>query len=161
VRDFEQVWAYVLEVVICQCDRVIREHDLTIGQTGIKWKSNFPTPPGTVPGRRYWSTTVHRPPYREQHQILLWQFAVRTIPSFRTKRYLPVLLPALPLVDITAIMSAEEIAQAFTQHYYTTFDTNVAGLASMFVSHGTVPTTYGSLSMDFSRVTTTFHVDLY
>lgn len=51
-------------------------------------------------------------------------------------------------------MSAEEIAQAFTQHYYTTFDTNVAGLASMFVSHGTVPTTYGSLSMDFSRVTT-------
>lgn len=29
-------------------------------------------------------------------------------------------------------MSAEEIAQAFTQHYYTTFDTNVAGLASMF-----------------------------
>ena len=31
-------------------------------------------------------------------------------------------------------MSIEEIAQAFAQHYYTTFDTNVAGLASMFVS---------------------------
>jgi hypothetical protein len=32
-------------------------------------------------------------------------------------------------------MSAEDIAKAFTQHYYTTFDSNVAGLANMFVSN--------------------------
>ena len=34
-------------------------------------------------------------------------------------------------------MSGEEVAKAFAQHYYTTFDSNVAGLASMFVSGGT------------------------
>ena len=31
-------------------------------------------------------------------------------------------------------MSAEEVAKAFAQHYYTTFDSNVQGLSSMFVS---------------------------
>lgn len=30
-------------------------------------------------------------------------------------------------------MSAEEVAKAFVQHYYTTFDTNRAGLASLYV----------------------------
>ncbi|KUF98315.1 hypothetical protein AM588_10008956 [Phytophthora nicotianae] len=29
-------------------------------------------------------------------------------------------------------MSAEEVAKAFVQHYYTTFDTNRAGLASLY-----------------------------
>ncbi|RLN97510.1 hypothetical protein BBJ28_00015134 [Nothophytophthora sp. Chile5] len=30
-------------------------------------------------------------------------------------------------------MSAEEVAKAFVQHYYTTFDTNRAGLGSLYV----------------------------
>lgn len=30
-------------------------------------------------------------------------------------------------------MSAEDVAKAFVQHYYTTFDTNRAGLASLYV----------------------------
>lgn len=30
-------------------------------------------------------------------------------------------------------MSAEEVAKAFVQHYYTTFDTNRAGLANLYV----------------------------
>lgn len=31
-------------------------------------------------------------------------------------------------------MSAEEVANAFVQHYYSTFDSNVDNLASLFVS---------------------------
>lgn len=30
-------------------------------------------------------------------------------------------------------MSAEEVAKAFVQHYYTTFDTNRAALANLYV----------------------------
>lgn len=30
-------------------------------------------------------------------------------------------------------MSAEEVANAFVQHYYTTFDTNRPALASLYV----------------------------
>jgi hypothetical protein len=30
-------------------------------------------------------------------------------------------------------MSAEEVAKAFVQHYYQTFDANVDGLAGLFV----------------------------
>ena len=30
-------------------------------------------------------------------------------------------------------MSAEDVAKAFVQHYYTTFDTNRAGLAVLYV----------------------------
>ena len=30
-------------------------------------------------------------------------------------------------------MSAEEVAKAFVQHFYTTFDSNVEGLASLYV----------------------------
>lgn len=30
-------------------------------------------------------------------------------------------------------MSAEEVAKAFVQHYYTTFDSNRAGLANLYV----------------------------
>ena len=32
-------------------------------------------------------------------------------------------------------MSAEEVAAAFVNHYYTTFDTNPANLAGLYVSH--------------------------
>jgi hypothetical protein len=32
-----------------------------------------------------------------------------------------------------SIMSAEDVAKAFVQHYYTTFDTNRPGLASLYV----------------------------
>lgn len=31
-------------------------------------------------------------------------------------------------------MSAEEVAKAFLQYFYTTFDSNVEGLASLYVS---------------------------
>jgi len=31
-------------------------------------------------------------------------------------------------------MSAEEVAKAFTAHYFSTFDSNAAGLAGLFVS---------------------------
>jgi hypothetical protein len=31
-------------------------------------------------------------------------------------------------------MSAEEVAKAFVQHYYQAFDTNVDGLAGLYVS---------------------------
>jgi hypothetical protein len=31
-------------------------------------------------------------------------------------------------------MSAEEVAKAFTQHFYQAFDTNIESLASLFVS---------------------------
>jgi hypothetical protein len=31
-------------------------------------------------------------------------------------------------------MSAEEVAKAFVQHFYQTFDTNVDGLAGLYVS---------------------------
>eukprot|EP00978_Attheya_sp_CCMP212_P002372 scaffold4862_cov70-Attheya_sp.AAC.3 len=31
-------------------------------------------------------------------------------------------------------MSADEVAKAFTQHYYNAFDTNVEGLAGLYVS---------------------------
>lgn len=32
-------------------------------------------------------------------------------------------------------MSAEEVANAFVQHYYNTFDNNRAALASLYVRH--------------------------
>lgn len=32
-------------------------------------------------------------------------------------------------------MSAEEVAKAFVQHYYQTFDNNVDGLAGLFVRY--------------------------
>lgn len=35
-------------------------------------------------------------------------------------------------------MSAEEVAKAFTQHFYTTLDTNVAGLASLYQPQSTL-----------------------
>lgn len=35
-------------------------------------------------------------------------------------------------------MSAEEIANAFTQHYYSQFDTNPDGLGGLFVRDGVV-----------------------
>jgi len=31
-------------------------------------------------------------------------------------------------------MSAEEVAKAFTAHYFSTFDSNASGLAGLFVS---------------------------
>ena len=31
-------------------------------------------------------------------------------------------------------MSADEVAKAFTQHYYNAFDTNVEGLVGLYVS---------------------------
>lgn len=36
-------------------------------------------------------------------------------------------------------MSAEEVAKAFVQHYYQTFDSNVDSLGSLFVRADTAP----------------------
>lgn len=56
----------------------------------------------------------------------------------RFQRFTSLSITFLPFLAVinnqTFIMSIEEISQAFTHHYYSTFDTNVAGLASMFVS---------------------------
>lgn len=40
----------------------------------------------------------------------------------------------LLVLTLTSTMSAEEVAQAFVQHFYTSFDSNVDSLAGLFVS---------------------------
>ena len=39
-------------------------------------------------------------------------------------------------------MSAQEVATAFVQHYYTTMDSNPSALASLYVSAATHPLTH-------------------
>eukprot|EP00984_Skeletonema_dohrnii_P016790 scaffold7514_cov112-Skeletonema_dohrnii-CCMP3373.AAC.3 len=44
--------------------------------------------------------------------------------------------PSYPLtITLTATMSAEEVANAFVQHFYATFDANADNLGGLFVSN--------------------------
>lgn len=63
---------------------------------------------------------LHRPPAQKKHETQQHKA------PHNTKQQLVSILYYL--------MSAEEVAKAFVQHFYTTFDSNVQGLGGLYVS---------------------------